>query len=142
MLVRLIYASRAAEAVTPESLAAITKTSRNHNLVQGITGVLIFSDGVFLQLLEGGRDAVSALYNAITHDKRHKDVVLLSYDEIGERRFAGWAMGQANLSRLNPGVLLKYSDRPVLDPYTMSARATIALFDELVATAVISCPGQ
>jgi hypothetical protein len=142
MLVRLIYASRSAEAITTDSLAAITRTSRSNNLAQGITGVLIFSDGMFLQLLEGGRDAVSALYNRIVCDKRHKEVVLLSYDEIGERRFAGWAMGQANLSRLNPGVLLKYSDRPVLDPYSMSAKATIALFDELVATAVISCPGQ
>jgi len=142
MLVRLIYASRATDAVTPDSLSAITKASRHNNLTTGITGVIIASDGVFLQLLEGGRDAVSALYNRITRDTRHKDVVLLSYDEIGERHFAGWPMGQANLSRLNPGVLLKYSDRPVLDPYTMSARATIALFDELVATAVISCPGQ
>jgi len=142
MLVRLIYASRAASSVSAETLLPIMKTSRANNLTHGITGVLIFSDGVFLQLLEGGREAVSALYNRISRDERHRDVVLLSYDEIGERRFAGWAMGQANLSRLNPGILLKYSDRAVLDPYNMSARATLALFDELVATAVIACPGQ
>ena len=142
MLVRLLYASRAAGSVTPESLLPIMKTSRANNAAQGITGVLIFSDGVFLQLLEGGREAVSALYNRIIRDERHRDVVLLSYDEIGEQRFAGWAMGQANLSRLNPGILLKYSDRSVLDPYNMSVKATLALFDELVATAVIACPGQ
>ena len=142
MLVRLIYASRAASSTSPETLLPIMKTSRANNLAQGITGVLIFSDGVFLQLLEGGREAVSALYNRISRDERHREVVLLSYDEIGERRFAGWAMGQANLSRLNPGILLKYSDRAVFDPYNMSEKATLALFDELVATAVIACPGQ
>jgi len=141
MLVRLTYASRANDGVTPEALIAILKTSRSHNLDAGITGVLVFSDGIFLQVLEGGRDAVSGLYNRIAQDRRHRDVVLLGYDEIGERRFAGWAMGQANLSRLNPGVLLKYSERAVLDPYALSGTAAIALFEELVATAVISCPG-
>ena len=141
MLVRLTYASRANDGVTPEALTAILKASRSHNLDAGITGVLVFSDGIFLQVLEGGRDAVSGLYNRIAQDRRHRDVVLLGYDEIGERRFAGWAMGQANLSRLNPGVLLKYSERAVLDPYALSGTAAIALFEELVATAVISCPG-
>jgi hypothetical protein len=142
MLVRLTYASRASDGISAETLTSILKTSRAHNLDVGVTGVLVFSDGIFLQVLEGGRDSVSALYNRIAQDKRHRDVVLLGYDEIAERRFAGWAMGQANLSRLNPGVLLKYSERAVLDPYGLSGTAAIALFEELVATAVISCPGS
>jgi hypothetical protein len=142
MLVRLIYASRAADGLHADVLSSIMKASRAHNAAAGVTGVLVFSEGIFLQLLEGGRNAVSALYNRIARDERHRDVVLLSYEEVGERRFAGWAMGQANLSRLNPGILLKYSERAVLDPYALSAQATLALFDELVATAVIACPGQ
>src|SRR5258706_15801183 len=102
MLVRLTYASRASNGIHPEGVTAILKGSRENNLAKGISGVLVFSDGIFLQVLEGGRDAVSALYNKIAQDKRHRDVVLLGYDEIPERRFAGWPMGQANLSRLNP----------------------------------------
>ena len=139
MLVRLIYASRAAGAVNAEVLMPIMKASRAKNAAAGITGVLVFSDGVFLQLLEGGRNAVSALYNRIACDTRHRDVVLLAYDEVDERRFAGWSMGQANLSRLNPGILLKYSERAVLDPYSLTSKATLALFEELIATAVIDC---
>ena len=139
MLVRLIYASRAAGAVNAEVLMPIMKASRAKNAAAGITGVLVFSDGVFLQLLEGGRNAVSALYNRIACDTRHRDVVLLAYDEVDERRFAGWSMGQANLSRLNPGILLKYSERAVLDPYALTSKATLALFEELIATAVIDC---
>jgi hypothetical protein len=141
MLVRLTYASRANDGVTPDALTAILKRSRANNLDCGVTGVLVFSDGIFLQVLEGGRNAVSALYNHIAQDKRHRDVVLLGYEEIDERRFSGWAMGQANLHRLNPGVLLKYSERALLDPFALSGKAAIALFEELVQTAVISCPG-
>ena len=141
MLVRLMYASRAAEPVKPETLNAILKKSTSHNPSVGVTGVLCFSGDIFLQVLEGGRSQVSALYNRIAQDRRHRDVVLLGYEEIAERRFAGWAMGQANLHRLNPGVLLKYSERAVLDPYALTGQAAIALFEELVQTAVIGCPG-
>jgi hypothetical protein len=140
MLVRLIYGSRAAESVNAEALAAIVKSSRTHNAADGVTGVLCFSDGVFLQVLEGGRGPVNALYQRIGQDRRHRDIVLLSYEEIAERRFPGWVMGQANLSRLNPAVLLKYAERAVLDPYALSGQAPLALFDDLVATASIACP--
>jgi hypothetical protein len=90
-----------------------------------------------MQVLEGGRDAVSQLYNTIAKDPRHRDVVLLSYEEITERRFAGWTMGQVNLSRVNPSILLKYSERPVLDPYAVSGKVSLALLEELIATASI-----
>ena len=141
MIVRLIYASRATDSVNAEALGAIMKASRTKNSAAGVTGVLVFSDGVFLQLLEGGRNAVSALYNRIARDPRHHDVVLLAYDEVDERRFSGWSMGHANLSRLNPGILLKYGERAVLDPFALSSRATLALFEELISTAVIDCNG-
>ena|SRR5438105_12282262 len=139
MLVRLIYASHALQGLHADGVTSILKGARENNLASGVTGVLVHSDGIFLQVLEGGRDAVSALYNKIAHDERHRDVVLLGYEEIAERRFAGWPMGHANLARLNPGVLLKYSERAVLDPFALSGKAAIALFEELVATAVISC---
>src|SRR5712691_10378608 len=116
MLVRLIYASRAGKPLPADALSAMVKAACDRNTSAGITGVLVHYDGILLQLLEGGRNAVNTLYNRITQDERHHDVVLLSYDEVAERRFAGWAMGQANLSRLNPGILLKYSERAVLDP--------------------------
>ncbi|HOY37563.1 MAG TPA: BLUF domain-containing protein [Piscinibacter sp.] len=137
MLVRLMYASRAADSVDQEALLAILRKSKAENAANGITGVLCFSGGIFLQLLEGGRQQVNTLYNRIAADKRHLDVVLLSYEEIGERRFAGWSMGQVNLSRLNPSLLLKYSETAVLDPYAVSGKVSMALFEELVATASI-----
>lgn len=137
MLVRLLYASRSAEPLTPEVVDAILASSRKLNLTQGITGLLCYSGDIFMQVLEGGRETVSQLYNAISRDPRHRDVVLLQYEEITERRFAGWTMGQVNLCRVNPSILLKYSERPVLDPYAVSGKVSIALLEELIATASI-----
>jgi hypothetical protein len=139
MLVRLLYASRAAESVDPDALAAILKHSKAHNPSIGVTGVLCFclNAGVFMQVLEGGRSQVSRLYNTIARDSRHADVELLSYEEIGERSFSGWAMGQVNMNRLNPSLVLRYSDSAILDPYGVSGKASMALFEELVATASV-----
>ena len=139
MLVRLMYASRTTEAFKPESLSAILKKSTANNPSVGVTGVLCSSGDVFLQVLEGGRSQVSALYNRIATDPRHRDVVMLSYEEIEERSFAGWAMGQVNMNRLNPALLLKYSETAVLDPYAVSGKVSMALFNELVATASVMC---
>ena len=141
MLVRLMYASRAAEGLKPDALHAIMKKSTTNNPAIGVTGVLCSSGSVFLQVLEGGRSQVSALYNRIAVDPRHRDVVLLTYDEIAERRFAGWAMGQVNMNMLNPALLLKYSEAAVLDPYAVSGAVSMALFNELVATASVVCLG-
>ena len=137
MLVRLMYASRAVPAVDQEELFAIVRKSKANNPGLGVTGVLCFSEGIFLQVLEGGRGAVNQLYNRIVTDSRHTQVELLCYEEIGERRFAGWSMGQVNMARLNPGLLLKYSERPTLDPYAVSGQVSLALFEELMATASI-----
>ena len=139
MLVRLLYASRAAHAMSDAELSAILKSSREHNPAEGLTGLLCYSEGVFIQVLEGGREAVNARYNAILRDTRHRDVILLSYEEIGERHFAGWSMGQVNLNRLNPALVLKYSAGTKLDPYAMTGRALMALFHELVNTGAIAC---
>ena len=102
MLVRLLYASRAAQPVTAEETLRILRQSKANNPAHGITGVLCCSDSIYLQVLEGGRSAVNRLYQHIVTDPRHKDVELLAYEEIVERRFAGWAMGQVDMSRLNP----------------------------------------
>jgi len=139
MLVRLLYASRAADSVNTEELSSILRQSKANNPGEGITGVLCFclQERIFLQVLEGGRSAVNRRYNRIAKDPRHTDVEVLSYEEIGERRFAAWTMGQVNMATLNPGMVLKYSERSALDPYAVSGRASLALFEELTATASV-----
>ncbi len=137
MLVRLLYVSRAVSPDSPETIESILADSRAHNLGQGITGILCYGGGIFLQAIEGGRMQVNVLYSHIVGDKRHKDVVLLHYEEISERHFGGWTMGQVNLAKLNTSIVLKYSERPELDPYAVSGRVSLALLEELMATASI-----
>lgn len=138
MIVRCVYASRAAAALTSAMVEDILDTSRSHNPASGITGILCYSGDVFIQVLEGGRDEVCELYNTIVRDGRHSHVRILAFEEIRERKFCNWTMGHVDLSKVNPGLLLKYGERPVLDPFTSSGSATMALLDELVATAAIS----
>ena len=137
MLVRLLYVSRAVQPESPEATESILASARDHNLSNGITGVLCYGGGIYLQAIEGGRNQVNALYTQIVRDERHKDVVLLSYQEITERRFGGWTMGQVRLDKLNPSIVLKYSETPELDPYGVSGQVSFALLEELMATASI-----
>jgi len=137
MLVRILYASRIA---TPsaELYDTILEQSRRNNPRRGITGMLCVSNDTFIQVLEGSRDEVCELFNTIVRDPRHTHVRLLVYEEIPERRFANWSMGQVNIAKVNPALLLKYSDKALLDPFASSGRATMALLDELLATAAIT----
>ena len=136
MLVRLLYASRAVDP-QPSVIESILAQSRQFNPSTGITGILVYGGGIFLQAIEGGREAVSDLYGHIQKDARHKQVVLLHYEEISERRFGGWTMGQVDVSRVNTNILLKSSERAELDPYSVSGAVSLALLEELMATASI-----
>jgi hypothetical protein len=136
MLVRLLYASRALDP-SEAAIEAILSQSRQYNPTCGITGILCYGGGIFLQAIEGGRMPVSELYGHIQKDVRHKDVVLLHYEEISERRFGGWTMGQVNMSKINASILLKYAEKPELDPYAVSGKVSLALLEELMATASI-----
>jgi hypothetical protein len=137
MLVRLLYASRSSDPGSPEVTESILAQSRSHNPAMGITGILCYGGGIFLQALEGGRNQVSDLYAHIQKDPRHTDVVLLHYEEISERRFGGWTMGQVNVANVNTSILLKYSEKPELDPYSVSGKVSLALLEDLMATAAI-----
>ena len=137
MLVRLLYVSRAVDPEDTKAIQSILDSARDHNLSNGITGILCYGGGIYLQAIEGGRMQVNELYGHIVRDDRHKDVALLHYEEITERRFSGWTMGQVNLAKLNPSIVLKYSEKPELDPYSVSGAVSLALLEELMLTASI-----
>ena len=136
MLVRLLYASRAVD-TSPAAIEAILTQSRQHNPGSGITGILCYGGGVFLQAIEGGRTAGNGVDGPIQRGPRPNSAGGLHNRENGERRFGGWTMGQVNLSKINHSILLKYSEKPELDPYAVSGKVSFALLEELMATASI-----
>jgi hypothetical protein len=142
MLVRCLYASRPAPSFDSRALDRILEQSRNNNPSKGVTGLLCVSDNLFVQVLEGGRDEVCTLFNAIVRDDRHGHLRLLTYDEIDERRFGNWTMGHVSIAKLNPSQLLKYFKHVDFDPFESSGQATLSLLGELVATASIVTRGE
>jgi hypothetical protein len=139
MLVRLLYASRAVDGIDEAFLKSILEQSREKNVEHGITGVLCTypESGVFIQALEGGREAVNRLYGNIVRDPRHSEVTLLDFAEIEERRFAGWRMGIVDLTKVNLSSILRYSEKGEFDPFSMSGRSALALIEELASSAAI-----
>lgn len=137
MLVQLLYASRPAASLASSQVELILDQSRRNNPRLGVTGILCFTNEVFIQVLEGGRDEVCELFNGIVRDDRHRDVRILVFEEISQRSFSNWTMGQVDIAKINPGLLLKYSKKPTLDPFTGSGHVTMALINELVASASI-----
>ena len=138
MLVRCLYASRPAAPIDRQGLDEILAQCRKNNPRLGVTGLLCVTDNLFIQVLEGGRDEVCELYNAIAGDERHRQVRLLTYEEITERRFGSWTMGQVSIDKLNPSLLLKYFTRMELNPFECSGHSTMALLGEMIETASIT----
>jgi Sensors of blue-light using FAD len=139
MLVRLVYASRAVDGIDEALVKSVLDTSVLRNHEHGITGVLCSYPGhdAFLQVLEGARAEVNTLYANILRDRRHRDITLLRYEEIEQRRFANWRMGSVDLKKTNLSTILRYSERPGFDPFTMTGKGALALLEDLVETAAI-----
>ena len=89
----IVYCSQAAQHMDKQALEKIIATARHHNPIFGITGLLVFGSGIFFQWLEGPKDNVTSLFEIISKDPRHSNVVLLTKeDEFRERLFPNWDM--------------------------------------------------
>lgn len=89
---QLVYTSDAQYGLGKDAVESILCTSRRKNPANEITGILIFIDGVFIQVLEGSADVIMDLYATISDDSRHNNVRLLSDAYISDRDFGEWAM--------------------------------------------------
>ena len=88
----IIYVSLASEEMTTQQLDALLVESRRYNEKSGVTGVLVYHQREFLQLLEGEADAVNALFEQIEVDQRHQQVYKLWDGPINERSYTRWSM--------------------------------------------------
>ena len=97
-LLQIIYRSTAKGAFDEEELTRILAASREKNAALGITGVLLYSEGTFFQVLEGEAAAVDDLMARIAGDSRHGEIVTIVREPIARRSFADWTMGYAKLT--------------------------------------------
>ncbi len=90
---QLCYASTATRELTREDLLEILTFARQHNAKLGITGLLLFQGGHFLQVLEGEADPVRQLFKHICKDERHHQVTLLFEELVSQSQYPDWSMG-------------------------------------------------
>ncbi len=109
-LYHLIYLSIATAEMLEAQLLELLETSRQNNTRDEITGMLLYKDGRFMQLLEGPESKVCATYGRIVRDLRHRDVTILLEGPIEDRDFADWSMGFRTLDDATVHDTPGYSD--------------------------------
>lgn len=88
----LIYVSSAIIKLSEEELNAILIQSRQWNIAHSITGILLYIDGDFLQVLEGKKENIDCLFEKIKRDKRHQGIIVVYEGEKVKRDFPEWSM--------------------------------------------------
>ena len=92
-LIRLVYLSSATAVPGEAELAELVARARTHNAAHGLTGMLLYAEGNFLQVLEGDEREVDELFSRIRRDPRHQHIVCLERATVARREFADWDMG-------------------------------------------------
>ena len=129
MLTRLLYVSKPVGPITTYVTSSILEVCSVNNKKAEITGVLCQGSGIYMQVIEGQRSVISALFSKIIADKRHNTVELLSVEEIQKRQYGQWSMALVQLSIDDPMVQLAH---PEFDPYSASSKDAIRIIDELI----------
>ena len=129
---QLIYTSRATFALMDDDLLALLRWSRQWNEKEGVTGVLLYGDAQFVQVIEGSKEKVEYLYGHIIHDRRHYDLTELAYGPVTMRRFTQWTMGFHAATSEHLAQVRGYFDpeQLTLHNHSLSARDEL-LFDLL-----------
>jgi hypothetical protein len=139
MAFRLTYVSSASRGFAPAELEAILAAARANNAAEGVTGLLLFHDGNFLQTLEGDEQAVRRIYARIECDPRHGGCIVLERRSVPSRLFGEWAMAcrgtsEFRLSQKNAfreiAAIAEQRARPTFEPQD----ATDHLIDSFLAS--------
>lgn len=97
-VIQLLYLSTEAQPFDVPQLRALLKQSREANAARGVSGMLLYRSGFFLQVLEGEPGQVRPLVARIAKDTRHKAFVVLDEKAVEQRDFGAWSMGFRDIS--------------------------------------------
>ena len=109
MLFHLIYVSTAVDPMSDDALAELLQQSRTRNSRNRITGLLLYKNGHFMQVLEGDEGKVMKIFASIERDTRHKNIDVLRAEYIQCRDFPDWSMGYRNVDKPDPITLPGYT---------------------------------
>lgn len=100
-LIHCIYASRATANLSEADIQRLLERARQKNGERGITGMLLFIEGSFFQVLEGDAEIVDKIYATIARDARHDRVTQIIREPISKRSFGEWSMGFTAVQRMD-----------------------------------------
>ena len=121
MLKQMVYLSSSPTLDPSPFIESSLLDIQRKNAALGISGILLFSEGTFLQVLEGPADAVDQLYETIVKDRRHRNIVRLHESIVPERSFPDWSMGWKRIPADHP---LAENVRRIGDMQDLSAHAS------------------
>jgi hypothetical protein len=127
-LVRLIYVSTLENA---PDLNIISRAASTNNAKNGLSGLLVFDSHYFLQVVEGGRAAVSQLLRNLFHDTRHKKLIVLGFDYIAEREFGEWSMQFVPLTGEVKQILFRHGIDEAFNPYRLDKEMALSFMQEM-----------
>lgn len=127
-LLSVVYVSSAKRDMPEAELAELLHNSRQNNEKVGITGLLLYKDGNFMQAIEGPREAVLHLARKVETDARHRGMIILTQKPSKERNFADWSMAFQNLDQL-----------PEEDAAAFSPFLSTSLLDEKFRSTPANC---
>jgi hypothetical protein len=109
-LTHIVYVSFSDKHLTEIELEELLTDIRERNQKQDVTGLLLYNDGSFIQIIEGPKEVIHNLYDKIKMDKRHSNIVLLLEDLINKRAFPDWSMGYYSITKEQGKRIPGYSD--------------------------------
>ena len=119
----LVYTSIASRKMSDDDLKVLLKTIRKNNEIRQVTGILLYLDPFFIQVLEGEEVIVNNLFTRIKQDSRHNKVSLIYKKPIEVRYFSNWTMGFSKITYENVSTMEGFSDflqRPTVEFFSNS----------------------
>lgn len=110
-----------------DELLSLLAQARDRNRRQGITGILLYSNGNFFQVLEGEENDVGEVYESILKDKRNHGNIVIVKERISERSFPNWSMGFRKLSENDLRSIDGYSDFMSLTTQEISGNPSLVM---------------
>jgi hypothetical protein len=126
-MLRVTYLSRETDSFSVRGLVELLEHCKNNNPALGVTGMLMYANGTFLQTLEGEAETVEILLAKIERDKRHHGFQVIKRESIDERIYKNWSMGFERLTEaaLHDEPALKAFQLDDFNPEFLSAHPSV-----------------
>ena len=132
-LTRLVYYSQRNPSERLDTRELIETCQRN-NARANLTGVLHYNGDHFIQVLEGGRAEISAIYHRIARDNRHTNIILMTCHDVRERLFPHWSMGlHEGMDDRARAIFLRYFPSADIDPESVNTDSLLDALQDLSA---------